>query len=262
MIAAYLTIDDSPSAQTDALTDALQNRNISALLFCRGDRLEKNPEPVVRAIQKGFTVGNHAWSHTRFSALSFDQGVSEIQNTERLIDNAYRAAGKIRPGKYFRFPHLDRGCGGWVIDYDAVPDAADRDALIQLFTGGLNIDLAPPSEEMIAKKAALQDWLRGQGFAPPPCPGVMHSWYNQPEILRAADSLFTYSTSDWMVTPRHAGKWPCKSLADLKAKIDSDPFLQQNSAHIILAHDQDGLLPVVTALLDHFVEKGYSFAPV
>ena len=39
MSKAYLTIDDSPSARTDDLTDALVARKIPALLFCRGDQI-------------------------------------------------------------------------------------------------------------------------------------------------------------------------------------------------------------------------------
>lgn len=257
---AYLTIDDSPSAQTDALTDALQARNIPALLFCRGDRLDQTPDPIVRAIQKGFVIGNHAYSHTRFSTLTFVQGAREIERTDRLIDAAYKAAGVPRPGKYFRFPHLDRGCGGWVVDYNAVKNPVDRDALIQLFSGGLNTTLEPPTPAMQENKQALQDWLRTQGFTAPPCPGVTHSWFAHSEMAQAVDSMFTFSTSDWMVTPHHAGKWPYKSVADLKAKIDDDPFLgREDSAHIILAHDQDGLLDTVAALLDHFQAKGLRF---
>jgi peptidoglycan/xylan/chitin deacetylase (PgdA/CDA1 family) len=263
MSKANLTIDDSPSAQTDSLTDMLQKRAIPALLLCRGDRLDRNPDPVVRAIQKGFVIGNHAWSHTRFSTMGFVQGVKEIEKTDRLIDAAYKTAGKARPGKYFRFPHLDRGCGGWVVDYNAVRNPADRDALVQLFSGGLNVQLTPPDAAMKENKQALQDWLRNNGFTPPPCPGITHSWFTATEVAQAVDSMFTFSTSDWMVTPRHLGKWPYKSVDDLKSKIDDDPFLKlESSAHIILAHDQDDLLATVTALIDHFLTRGFSFAPV
>ncbi|HEY8191255.1 MAG TPA: polysaccharide deacetylase family protein, partial [Alphaproteobacteria bacterium] len=66
---AYLTIDDSPSAHTGELTVALQKRGVPALLFCRGDRMEKNPDAIVEALECGFVIGNHAYSHTRFSTL-------------------------------------------------------------------------------------------------------------------------------------------------------------------------------------------------
>jgi peptidoglycan/xylan/chitin deacetylase (PgdA/CDA1 family) len=258
---AYLTIDDSPSANTDALTDALAARKIPALLFCRGDRVAGNVDAVVRAIGKGFVIGNHAWSHTRFSTLSFEDAVKEIGKTDALIDEAYKKAGVKRPAKYFRFPHMDRGCGGWVVDYDALLPS-HRDALVQLFGGGLNVKLDEPSSALKLKKEALQDWLRGHGFRQPDFRGVAHGWYTDTEVAQAADTMFTYSTGDWMVTARHLGKWPYKNTEELKAKIDDDPFLQAPGAHVILAHDQDELLDVVIALVDHFAEKGFSFQKI
>jgi peptidoglycan-N-acetylglucosamine deacetylase len=234
---AYLTIDDTPSARTDYLTDALVERGIPALLFCRGDRLAVNFDPVVRAIKKGFVVGNHAWSHTRFSTLPLEDGIREIAKTDELIEKAYKMADTPRPAKYFRFPHIDRGCGGWVVDYDALLPSY-RDALVQLFGGGLNIKLDEPTSAMKLKKESLQDWLRAAEFTQPEFPGVRHGWYRETEVSAAADTMFTYSTGDWMITPRHLGKWPYKSTDDLKAKIDDDPFLNKEGAHVILAHDR------------------------
>ena len=254
---AYLTIDDSPSLHTDDLTDALKKRGVPALLFCRGDKLEQNQEPITRAIQKGFVIGNHAYSHTRFSTLSLEQCVLEIERTEKLIDTAYQNTGKERPGKYFRFPHMDRGAGGWIVDYDAVP--VHREVLLKLFGDGLNIDLQPPSAIMRDKKECLQDYLKKSGFTPP-CPSPSFTWYSQTEMAIAIDAMFTYSTSDWMITKRHAGKWPYKTPDDLKKKIDSDPFLcHENSTHIILTHDQDETVDTTIALVDHLLDKGFKF---
>jgi len=85
-------------------------------------------------------------------------------------------------------------------------------------------------------------------------------WFADTEMAEAYDAMFTFSTSDWMVTPRHAGKWPYADLSDLKRKIDDDADLRDaRGRHIILAHDQDGLFPVVTALIDHMLHKGFKF---
>lgn len=256
---AILTIDDSPSPETDRLTGFLKMRGISALLFCRGDRLEANPDPVVRAIEQGFTVGNHAFSHRRFSTLSCEEGVEEIERTERLIDAAHEQAGVTRSARYFRFPHLDRGCGGWVVDYDAVPE--HRDTLIRLFADGLNIDLAPPDAMLIEKKIYWQDYLAKQGFSALPAPSF--NWFAKTEMARAVDSLYTFSTADWMLTPRHRGKRPYKTLDDLQRKIDNDPWLNiGGDGHIVLAHDQEGLFPVFAALAGHLLERGFTFRNV
>lgn len=254
---AYLTIDDSPSAHTRELTAALKERDVPAILFCRGDGLERNPEPVIEAIRGGFIIGNHAYSHTRFSTLSFEQCVSEIERTEKLVAAAHTAAGVVRRGKYFRFPHMDRGAGGWIVDYDAVP--AHRDALVKLFADGLNISLTPPSAEQTRKKEKLQQYLKENGFTAP-FPPAAFPWCAETEIATAIDAMFTYSTSDWMITARHAGKWPYKTIEDLKQKMDNDPWLWRNdSRHIILAHDHNEILAATIALTDYLLDKGFKF---
>ena len=255
---AILTIDDTPSSETGKLTDFLLSRHVPAILFCRGDRLEQNLDAAIHATRKGFVLGNHAYSHTRFSVLSFEQGCDEIRRTEKLIETAYKNAGVARTVKYFRFPHMDRGAGGWVVDYDAAGQHGD--ALKSLFADGLNINLDPPAPDMVEKKSKLQAFLMSEGFASLPSQGVTFPWFQNTEMKQAVDAMFTFSTSDWMITPRHAGTWPYKKLEDLKRKIDDDRYLgDENSANIILAHDQDGLFPVVSALVDHLLSKGISF---
>ena len=251
---AWLTVDDSPSPETDALTALLAKENIPALLFVRGDRMEGDDASIVRAIDKGFMIGSHAFSHGRASKLGFDIMVDEIQRTDALIDAAYRKAGKARPAKYFRFPHMDRGAGGWVVDFDAA--AEYRQALIDLFSGGVNIDLTPPSQELHDLKKRLQEWLKSEGFTAPDWSAVTHPWFRHTEMARAVDAMFTFSTSDWMIMPRHAGKWPWATPADLIRKIDEDPWLNdESSANIVLMHDQDGMLAITEPLVRRMVEK-------
>ena len=259
MTKAWLTIDDSPSPETDALTVLLAREDIPALLFARGDRLAEDASPIVRAIERGFTVGSHAFSHGRCSRIGFAAMTEEIKRTDTLIDAAYRAAGRARPAKYFRFPHMDRGAGGWIVDFDAVPE--HRQTLIDLFAGGLNIDLTPPSDELRDLKAALQDWLRDEGYTAPDRVAVTYPWFRHTEMASAIDTMFTFSTSDWMVTPRHAGKWPYKTPADLIAKIDRDPWLRDpSSADIVLLHDQADMLVITAPLLLH-LKKTIEFQP-
>ncbi|QQG36629.1 MAG: polysaccharide deacetylase family protein [Micavibrio aeruginosavorus] len=256
-----LTIDDSPSPDTDELTAFLQAQGVNAILFCRGDRLRDNPDPVVRAVERGFVAANHAFHHRRASQISFDEVKTEILETEALLDQVYQRAGCARPALYFRFPHMDRGAGGWIVDYNAAP--AHEQTLRRLFVDGLNTKLAPPTAEQVDKKSRLQEFLRVSGFTALPAQGVTHEWYRQTEVAQAVDAMFTFSTSDWMLTQRHLGKWPCKSIGDLKQKIDNDPWLAvSGSDNIVLAHDQPEILPVVKALVGHMLHKGFSFKPV
>lgn len=257
---AYLTIDDSPSTRMDDLTDYLSRHNIPALFFCRGDLLEQNPVAVIRAIQNGFLIGNHTYSHIRASKASFEQIVEEIEKTEALIDQMYSVANTPKPGQYFRFPHLDRGCGSQVLDFEAM-DVKDRTYVKSVYTEGLNvISNAKPKPEALEKKAKLQEYLQTRGYTAP-FPKTNLPWYSKsPEIKAAADCLFTYSSADWMLTQRHLGKWRYKSIEDLRAKIDNDQWiLKDSSTSIILMHDQAEILDNVLLLLDHLRRRDVEF---
>lgn len=105
----HLTIDDAPSEKMDVLLDYLISNNINAIFFCRGDYMERRPEPILRAIKNGFVIGNHAYSHRWFSELSLNEGLKEILKTDRIITEFYKKAGVKQKYKYFRFPYLDTG---------------------------------------------------------------------------------------------------------------------------------------------------------
>lgn len=257
--AAYLTIDDSPSERMDDMVDALVARGVPAIFFCRGDHLAVRGESAVRAIRKGFVIANHAYHHRRSSQISFDEVTREIADTQNLIDDAYQRAGVSGMQKYFRFPHMDRGTGGWIVDYDAVPEA-HRETVVRMFADGLNVTLDPPDAAAIQKKSMLQDWLRAQGFVRMPCGDVTFPWFSGTEMTEAVDAMYTFSTSDWMLLARHKGKWPYKSLDDLRRKIDTDPWLQStDSAHIILAHDNAEIHDETIALIDYCLDRGIRF---
>lgn len=256
---AYLTIDDSPSARMDDMVDALSARGVPAIFFCRGDYLALRLESASRAIRKGFIIANHAYNHRRASQISFDEMTQEIADTQTLIDQAYASAGVGNYSRHFRFPHMDRGAGGWIVDYDALPGSCRQD-MIRMFADGININLDPPDQAAILKKAMLQDWLKVSGFTQMPCPDVTFPWFRQTEMATAIDAMYTYSTSDWMILPRHKGKWPWASLDDLKAKMDGDQWLQRtDSAHIILAHDNAEIHDETLALVDHSLRRGIQY---
>lgn len=270
---AYLTIDDSPTRHTDALTDFLVARNIPATLFCIGgaykdlhlecEGIEQNPGPIVRAIEKGFLIGNHTYTHQRSSVLSYEEIVAEIEKTEKLIDNMYRQAGMSRPAKVMRFPHLDRGAGGWVVDYKIAGEHGP--ALQELFGAGLNITLDALAPALIEKKQRIQDYLAREGFVTDIYKGITFPWY-QGEMSASRDLLYTYSTSDWMMNPDFSAynkDWAYHSVEALKGKIDDDPWLkEENSVHLVLAHDHNNMFEVTTALIDHMVDSGLHFIEV
>ena len=262
MRTAYLTIDDSPSPHTDDLTDFLVERGVPAILFLRGDMTEiYGRNALVRAVDKGIVLGNHAWSHARASEKPFEFYTADIRKTDAVIDEIYAEAGVPRGRKYFRFPHIDRGTGGWIMDYNALSER-DRADVIAVFSDGLNINLEAPTAEMIEKKARLQEFLKAEGFSRFPSDGIAFPWY-QGELAEAVDVPYTYSTADWMLLDRHRGKWPYKTLDDLKHKIEHDKWLQnEDSQHIILAHDKDQIDAVVRDLIDHCLAQEIEFLPI
>jgi peptidoglycan-N-acetylglucosamine deacetylase len=104
----YLTVDDGPSPMTCALVDYLVSKNIPAMFFCRGDGIVKNQQAVVYAIEHGMVIGNHGYTHKRFSKMNLKRAKEEISFTDQLIDACYTMAGMPRPMKVFRFPYGDR----------------------------------------------------------------------------------------------------------------------------------------------------------
>ncbi|MEM6781508.1 MAG: polysaccharide deacetylase family protein [Pseudomonadota bacterium] len=250
MAKAYLTIDDSPSTRMDDLVDFLSSKNIPALFFCRGDELEKNPVAVIRAIQQGMVIGNHGYSHARASQISVQDMIDEIDRTQKLIDNIYDMANFEKPGNFFRFPHMDRGCGSQILDFEAF-DIKERNIVKAIFTEGLNtISNKKLSDDEIKKKNDLQKFLKDRGYKTP-FPDVNLPWYkNSAEIQNAADCFFTFSSADWMLTQRHLGKWRYQSYDDLSQKITADQWLlKQNNTSIILMHDQSEIMDTVLDLL-------------
>ncbi|PZP56471.1 MAG: polysaccharide deacetylase family protein [Micavibrio aeruginosavorus] len=263
---AYLTIDDSPSNHTDQLTDFLVERGVPAIYFVRGAFMEeqKNFDKIVRSIGRGIVIGNHSYAHDRTSVAGFGSQSEQILQTQNLIERAYREAGEALPNRYMRFPHMDRGMGGWIIDLDTVP-SEHRAYVENLFWDGLRVESTErPSAELFDLRNKMQEWLKSEGFQKLPTPDVTHPWFTDSEMAGAIDAMYTFSTSDWMLTPRHKGNWHYKTLGDLKKKIDTDIWLQkENSAHIILAHDdREDSLEITTSLIDYFLEEDFEFLPI
>lgn len=234
----YLTIDDSPSIHTNEMVDFLAEISIPALLFVRGDLLEKNPNPIIRAIKRGFVIGNHSYSHKPFGKMLYEDAVIDIEKCDYLIDQAYKDASVKRHGKYFRFPYLDRGNGDRVErHFDNVSDVdinADHDV------------------------AKIQKYLNDNGYTQP-FPKCDHPIYKNKSICHAKDCLMTFTSFDWMLTKRHKGNWKYKTIIDLKKRIDDDSLLKKLEGSIAIFHDQEETFDTFKTLIDHMVNTGYQF---
>ncbi len=225
---AYLTIDDGPSPVTGDLVDALDQRGIQALFFCRGDYMEEHFDAVVYAIQKGHVIGNHSYEHKRSSGLSFDEWTEDLEKTEVLIERAYKQAGSMRPGLYYRFPYLDRGDG----------------ELLERNCPEFNL-------AKYDKVQKMQNYLQERGFTQP-FAELDHPVYKK--IAGAADTLLTDTTQDWRLLARHLGRGKT-TLDDLKAKMAEDPFIKQGIyEHVVLIHDDPEIHEAALDLVDYMRE--------
>lgn len=59
----YLTFDDGPSANTEAILDILDEYNVKATFFILGKEDEQSKERVRMIYERGHTIGMHSYSH-------------------------------------------------------------------------------------------------------------------------------------------------------------------------------------------------------
>ncbi|MCC7305575.1 MAG: polysaccharide deacetylase family protein [Alphaproteobacteria bacterium] len=256
---AYLTIDDGPSEKFTDFVDFLGERNIPAVFFNRGDYMEARPDDVIYGIKKGYIMANHTYSHRRASELSFEENCAEIKRTDEILEDLYKKAEVERPGKYFRFPYMDRGMGPWLADPEDLKEEY-RAAHLELLQAGLGHKPQEPDAQQIEKKDKLQAFLKSLGYEKLPVKGVKIPWYAKTEMGKSIDSLCTYSTSDWALLERHKGSHGFSTVKDLMAKMDNDPWLnREKSNHIILAHEQAEIHGVTKELVEHFLAGDWEF---
>ena len=96
----YLTFDDGPSKNTNAILDILDDYNVKATFFVVGKTDPDSLAAMKRIVDEGHTIGMHSYSHKYAeiyaSPEAFREDFSKIEN---LI---YDTTG-VEP-KYYRFP--------------------------------------------------------------------------------------------------------------------------------------------------------------
>ena len=122
----YLTIDDSPSSSFRSNLDFLISHKIPAVFFCIGNRMESAWEDLIYAIQQGYPIGNHSYTHPHFSDLSLGAAKKEIQKTDALIEKLYKDAGQPDYDRLFRFPYGDKGDGKYGFQFLSRKEAKEK----------------------------------------------------------------------------------------------------------------------------------------
>lgn len=59
----WLTIDDGPTDDTEALLDALDKRSVKATFFVKGSLTSQRPDLIRQMLARGHTVANHSQTH-------------------------------------------------------------------------------------------------------------------------------------------------------------------------------------------------------
>ena len=82
----HFTFDDGPDAvETPQVLDCLEHHGLTATFFLLGKAIAGN-EPLIQRIHRnGHTLGNHTFSHPRFSPWHFRQPAVEIAECQRSI---------------------------------------------------------------------------------------------------------------------------------------------------------------------------------
>ncbi len=201
MIRAVLTIDDVPSGNTPAIVDDLNEKGIQAILFAVGRNIEKYREQAVYALKHGMVVGNHSFSHPRFSELSLDSCIEEIARCEQALDALYGIAGVERRFRPFRFPYGDKG--------------------------GEN-------------KAALQQYLREHGFDKVKDTQIPYPWWKENGLDRDIDTFWTYDFQEYRIQAGYgcAKENVWEKMRDPNPEYGA-PLFGKNGRHILLLHAFD-----------------------
>ena len=140
--------------------------------------MEEHLSSIVYALERGFWIANHSYTHPYFSQLSLQEATEEILKTEQFIDRAHHLAGVPRSHKLFRFPFGDKGGGK---------------NFFKIYTG--------QEKEHVD---ALQELLKREGFQKAFFEGINYEYYLKAGLDHYIDAPWTFDTKDYVVLSKHA----------------------------------------------------------
>lgn len=85
--AVWLTVDDGPSHETEAVLDLLDRHGAKATFFLVAERATAHPELAREILRRGHGIGNHSRSHPQawFWALGPRRMAAEIGQTQAIL---------------------------------------------------------------------------------------------------------------------------------------------------------------------------------
>ncbi len=121
-----LTFDDGPSGNFPYLLDVLKRHEVKATFFLLGKKLTYpvHVERALAAVADGHQIENHGWDHTRFTHLSKEGVIEQVNMTNQIL---WDKLGVV--ARFVRAPHgqidakraigiwdLDQGIASWNLD--------------------------------------------------------------------------------------------------------------------------------------------------
>ncbi len=237
---AYLTIDDGPSTFWEKKLDHLISRGVAAIWFCTGKAMETHPDFAHKAIAAGHIIANHSFNHPYFSDTSLENCYSQIQNTDRIIEETYSKSGVTRPAKYFRFPYGDKG--GYT--HDEV--------------------LEPYGCKGTHRKEVLQNFLRKLGYTQPAFSGITYVYYHRAGLLADADWHWTYDCREWELSGANSLSGLNNLDMVFERMEENAPecyrgLNHEGSEDIVLIHDHVNTTEMFPPIIDRLLSKGIEF---
>lgn len=181
---------------------------------------------MIYALKHGMVVGNHSYSHPDFAEIPYEEGISEIEKCEALLDDIYKKTGVERKYRPFRFPYGSKG--------------------------GKN-------------KENYEKYFKDRGFDKLDDRKIKYSWWKETGLDRDIDTLWTFDFAEYRIRPDSGFSMEdvIKRVHD-RDPVSGAMLLEDGTNHIILMHDHEETLAMVPdyykIMLEHIMENGVSFS--
>ncbi|MFX3636546.1 MAG: polysaccharide deacetylase family protein [Candidatus Pristimantibacillus sp.] len=116
-----LSFDDGPSAYTEQIVDILTEHEVAATFLFVGKNAEHDPDAVGYASEKGMSIGNHSWDHSKLSRLDQAAREENLAQTNQMLEQITN-----KPVTIFRPPY-------GLIDSKLTEDVADEDMKVLMW---------------------------------------------------------------------------------------------------------------------------------
>jgi len=174
----WLTIDDGPTDDTEALLDALEARSVKATFFVKGGLAVQRPDLVKMMLARGHTVANHTQTHPSgtFWCLPPRAIASQIDGCNTAIETItgerprlFRApVGMKNPFVHPLLARRGMTLIGWSVrGFDSFGDDAERVVrrIVPRVRSGSIVVMHQGRGFSIACITRVADELRGRGYS-------------------------------------------------------------------------------------------------